>query len=361
MKNGSVQKISFFLVIFSLVFISAFLLLGNAKATVLLEMVEDPKGGSEVDASSKSENKELDLTVLYTNDTHAHLKDIPRRFTAINKIRNVKENVLLLDAGDVFTGSLYFKQYLGQADIQFMNKIGYDAMVLGNHEFDKSSVILRDFIKAAEFPIVGANIDFSKDEELKDLSRIEIDTTGWKGTIHPSVVKKIKGQRVGIIGLTTQRTTLLSNPNKDIVFEDAFKKAKETINALEAKGVNKIIVLSHLGYSNDKKLANTVDGIDVIVGSHSHHKLKEPDVINQKKKPTLIVQAGRYGRFLGQLDVTFDDKGKLTMWNGKLLDITDKNEKGEFIYKEDKWAKYFLEELSVPIKEIKKKKRVHEK
>lgn len=357
MKNGSVQKISFILIICGLMLAIAFPLLSSTKDKAsLVGFMKNPRVGSIVNASAKSVREELDLTILYTNDTHAHLKSIPRRFTAINKIRDEKEDVLLLDSGDVFTGSLFFNQYLGQADIQFMNKIGYDAMTLGNHEFDKSSVTLRDFIKAAAFPIVTANVNFSKDEKLKELAQTEIDTAGRNGNIYPAVVKKVKGQRVGIIGLTTERTTLLSNPNPELVFEGAFEKAEETIKALDAKGVNKIIILSHLGYGYDKKLARTVKGIDVIVGSHSHTKLKVPDVYNRKKEPTLIVQAGRYGRFLGDLDVTFDYKGKLTKWNGKLIDILGKNETGEFLYKEDKWAKNRLEELNVPIKEMKKKK-----
>ncbi|MGE7600982.1 metallophosphoesterase [Peribacillus sp. NPDC097675] len=357
MKNGSVQKISFILIICGFMLVNAFPLISSTKDTAsLVEFIKNSRVGSIVNASAKSVSQELDLTILYTNDTHAHLKSIPRRFTAINKIRDAKENVLLLDSGDVFTGSPFFDQYLGQADIHFMNKIGYDAMTLGNHEFDKSSTILRDFIKAAAFPIVTANINFSKDEDLKELAHTEIDTSGRKGNIYPAVVKKIKGQRVGVVGLTTERTTLLSKPNKEIVFEGAFEKAEKTVKALDAKGVNKIIVLSHLGYGYDKKLARTVKGIDVIVGSHSHTKLKVPDVYNRKKEPTLIVQAGRYGRFLGDLDVTFDNTGKLIKWNGKLIDILVKNEAGEFLYAEDKWAKNRLEEFSIPIKEMKKKK-----
>ena len=357
MKNGSVQKVSFILMICGLTLAIAFPLLSTESPVSLVGFMKDSSGGNLVNASAKSDNEEeLDLTILYTNDTHAHLKSIPRRFTAINRIRDAKENVLLVDSGDVFTGSLFFKQYLGQADIQFMNHVGYDAMTLGNHEFDKSSLILRNFIKAAAFPIVTANVDFSKDEKLKDLAQTEIDTAGWKGNIYPAIVKKMKGQRVGIIGLTTERTTLLSNPNQELVFENAFEKAEETIKALDAKGVNKIIVLSHLGYGYDKKLAKTVEGIDVIVGSHSHNKLKVPDVYNRKKEPTLIVQAGRYGRYLGDLDITFDYTGKLTKWNGKLIDLLVKNDAGEFIYEEDKWAKNRLEELNIPIKEMNKKK-----
>ncbi|MFJ7850523.1 metallophosphoesterase [Peribacillus sp. NPDC097206] len=292
-----------------------------------------------------SDNRELKVTILHTNDTHAHLENIPRRFTAIHQIRNTRENTLLLDAGDVFSGVRYFNQFLGQADIKFMNEIGYDAMTLGNHEFDKSSEVLRNFIRAAAFPLVSANIDLSKDKKLKNLAQPVIGTPGNPGVVYPAVIKVVDGQKVGIIGLTTEKTTILSNPNKNIIFEDAFKHAKDTVTSLEEKGVNKIIVISHLGYDRDKDLAKNLEGIDIIVGSHSHTKLKKPDVYNQEKEPTLIVQAGKHGKYLGDLDLTFDESGKLIKWKGKLINIMKKDQEGDFLYQEDEWAKKYLEEL----------------
>ncbi|MDQ0220135.1 hypothetical protein ELQ35_22095 [Peribacillus cavernae] len=298
--------------------------------------------------------KDLDLTIMHTNDTHAHLEQIPRRFTAINQIRSETANSLLLDAGDVFSGTLYFNKYLGQADLEFMNKIGYDAMTFGNHEFDKTSQVLADFVGKAQFPIISANINFSKDSELKNLEENKIDDPGANGKIYPAAIEEIDGANVGIIGLTTEETTFLANPSENIVFENAVEKARITVAELKEKGINKIIVLSHLGYYADQKLADEVEGIDIIVGGHTHTKLMQPDVFNSDGEPTLVVQAGEYGNYLGRLDATFDETGKLTKWNGRLIDLTLKNEAGEFIYAEDEWAKSRLAELSAPIEEMKK-------
>lgn len=298
--------------------------------------------------------KEFDLTVMHTNDTHAHLDKMPRRFTAINEIRSEAANSLLVDAGDVFSGTLYFNKYLGQADLEFMNKIGYDAMTFGNHEFDKPSDVLADFVSKAQFPFVSANIDFSKDPALQSLTEGSIGDPAQSGKIYPAAVKEINGEQVGIIGLTTEDTTFLANPGENIIFENATEKARATISDLKEKGVNKIIVLSHLGYNVDRKLADEVEGIDIIVGGHTHTKLTQPDVRNAEGEPTLIVQTGEYGNFLGRLDATFDEAGKLTEWNGQLLDLVQKNETGEFVYAEDEWAKNRLAELSAPIEEMKK-------
>lgn len=96
---------------------------------------------------ASAEGGEFDLTIMHTNDTHAHVEGYPRLVTAVNELRTEKANSLLVDAGDVFSGTLYFRQYLGQADLHFMNELKYDAMTLGNHEFDKDSKTLADFIK----------------------------------------------------------------------------------------------------------------------------------------------------------------------------------------------------------------------
>lgn len=342
MKRSYVRYISFSLTILFHMMVSSSLSFSpgySVHAATLPEKIVNESG-------IMGDSKELKLTILHTNDTHAHLENIPRRFTAIHQIRNSKENTLLLDGGDVFSGVHYFNQFLGQADVKFMNEIGYDAMTLGNHEFDKSSEVLRNFIHAAAFPFVSANIDLSKDEKLKDLAQPEIGTPGNHGLVYPAVIKELDGQKVGILGLTTERTPLLSKPYKNIVFEDVFKRAKDTIGMLENRGVNKIIVISHLGYDNDQELAKNLKGIDIIVGSHSHTKLRKPDVYNQEKEPTLIVQASKHGKYLGQLDVVFDESGKLIKWNGKLINIMKKDRAGNYLYEEDVWAKKYLGELN---------------
>jgi 2',3'-cyclic-nucleotide 2'-phosphodiesterase (5'-nucleotidase family) len=285
------------------------------------------------------------MSLLHTNDTHAYVEQFPRLITAVNELRAQKENSLLVNAGDVFSGTLYFRQYLGLADLYFMNQLGFDGMTLGNHEFDKDSATLSNFIKQAEFPIVSSNINMTNDTDLGPLFNNSIGGTNEQGEIFPAIIKKVDGEEVGIFGLTTEDTTFLANPGDNIVFESAVEKANETIDRLEAQGVDKIIALSHLGYQPDLDLAEKVDGIDVIVGGHSHTKLDAPVVV-EKAEPTLIVQANEYLKYLGVLDVTFDENGVITNYIGELKDLSK--------YAEDVTAKAKVEEYKVPLTELQK-------
>jgi 2',3'-cyclic-nucleotide 2'-phosphodiesterase (5'-nucleotidase family) len=285
------------------------------------------------------------LSLLHTNDTHAYVEQFPRLITAVNELRAQKENSLLLNAGDVFSGTLYFRQYLGLADLYFMNQLGFDAMTLGNHEFDKDSATLANFIKQAEFPIVSSNVNMTNDPDLGPLFNDSIGGTNEHGEIFPAIIKQVDGEEVGIFGLTTEDTAFLANPGDNVVFEDAVDKANETIEMLEAQGVDKIIALSHLGYQPDVELAGQVDGIDVIVGGHSHTTLTEPVVI-EKEEPTLIVQANEYLKYLGVLDVTFDENGVIADYAGELKALSG--------YAEDAAAKAKVEEYKVPLTELQK-------
>ncbi|MBS4214796.1 5'-nucleotidase C-terminal domain-containing protein [Bacillus sp. FJAT-49825] len=285
------------------------------------------------------------MSLLHTNDTHAYVEQFPRLITAVNEVRSQKENSLLLNAGDVFSGTLYFRQYLGLADLYFMNQLGFDAMTLGNHEFDKDSATLANFIKQAEFPIVSSNVNMTKDPDLGPLFHNSIGGTNEHGEIFPAIIKKVDGEEVGIFGLTTEDTTFLANPADDIVFENAVEKANETVEMLEAQGVNKIIALSHLGYQPDLDLAKKVDGIDVIVGGHSHTKLDAPVVVD-KAEPTLIVQANEYLKYLGVVDVTFDENGVISDYAGELKDLST--------YAEDAATQAKVEEYKAPLTELQK-------
>ncbi|CAH2717288.1 hypothetical protein BACCIP111895_04479 [Neobacillus rhizosphaerae] len=291
------------------------------------------------------EHKAIDLSIMHVNDTHANVEQYPKLTNAVKEVRGQKPNALLVDAGDVFSGTLYFNQYLGQADLGFMNDLGYDAMTFGNHEFDKDSKVLADFIKEMKFPLVSANVNVTKDPLLGPLFKNEIKTDSKGGSIYPAIIKEVDGEKVGIFGLTTEDTTFLANPSKDIVFENAVEKAKSTVAALEEQGINKIVVLSHLGYGPDQQLASAVDGIDVIVGGHTHTKLDKPVLIN-KAEPTVIVQANEYLKYLGVLNVSFDENGVVKAQEGKLLDVNT--------YKADEAAQAKVDELKKPLDELKK-------
>ncbi|WP_159881007.1 5'-nucleotidase C-terminal domain-containing protein [Paenibacillus puerhi] len=293
------------------------------------------------------------LTVLHTNDTHANLdtvsspNNILRRITAIKEAKASSVNPILLDAGDVFSGTLYFNKYLGQADLEFMNMAGYDAMTFGNHEFDKDSQVLASFIAGAKFPFVSSNLDFSADAILKDIYKAEIGSfgkavdTGTVATIYPAIVLNIAGEQVGLFGLTTEDTVNIASPG-DVKFHSALDKAKATVEMLQAQGINKIIAITHLGYDEDLKLADAVEGIDIIVGGHSHTQLNDAVVNTKHSAPKLIVQTGEKGQFLGRLEAAFNKDGVLTAWNDRLISIDEKKD-GSYVLAEDAAAKAILD------------------
>ncbi|MHA6261043.1 5'-nucleotidase C-terminal domain-containing protein [Sporosarcina sp. CAU 1771] len=268
------------------------------------------------------------MTVFHTNDTHANLANFSKRAAQLNDLRAEFPNNLLLDAGDVFSGTLYFNEFEGQADIVAMNYLKYDAMTFGNHEFDLGSSpdghkSLVDFIKAAEFPLVGANLNFSQDPLFDGLQSRTITETPEDGNIYNGIIKEVNGEKVGIFGLTTEETVDISSPDK-VVFSNYIDEAKQAVADFEAAGINKIIAITHIGFDdsdlvdNDKLLAANVPGIDIIVGGHTHKKLEPTFVTNEDSEPTLIVQANEYNKFLGQLDVTFNQQGVITDYDGKL-------------------------------------------
>lgn len=297
-------------------------------------------------------NKEVSFTIIHTNDTHSHLENMPRLFTVINNIRSHHKNTLLLDAGDVFIGTLYFSQFKGLASIPFMNKLQYDAMTLGNHEFDLKSSVLANFIQHADFPFVNSNIDLSADQNLQPFIMQNISSDPRPGSIYPAIIKNVENEKVGIFGLTTEETPFISNPNPQIIFEDAIKSAKKMVDQLEHLGVNKIILLSHLGFEEDQELARSVKGIDIIVGGHSHTKLEEPIVIYNDLEPVLIVQADENGKYAGELSVRFKEDGTLKDWDGQLVNIYARNKQGEYLYKEDPWAKSILKKMDQKLADL---------
>jgi 2',3'-cyclic-nucleotide 2'-phosphodiesterase / 3'-nucleotidase / 5'-nucleotidase len=286
-----------------------------------------------VNSASAEETNTYNLTIIHTNDTHAALDNMPRTVTALKEVRAANPNSLLLHAGDAFTGTLYFNKFHGEADLALMNLMGFDAMTFGNHEFDLGSSneghqALADFIKGAQFPFVSANVDFSKDAKFDGIFNTTIPSDFDNGQIYNGIIKEVNGEKVGIFGLTTEETKDISSPGS-IAFENYIDEAKKAVQALEAQGVNKIIALTHIGFDdnaaidNDQILAKNVEGIDVIVGGHSHTTLTEPFVVNDAT-PTVIVQTGNSNSNLGVLNVTFDENGVVASQNGHLIKIDNK-------------------------------------
>ncbi|GKW45378.1 5'-nucleotidase C-terminal domain-containing protein [Planococcus sp. NCCP-2050] len=278
------------------------------------------------------EDDTFSLSVMHVNDTHAHLDDAAKLVTATKEFRKENPNSLLLHAGDVFSGTLYFNEYKGEADVKLMNLMNFDAMTFGNHEFDLGSSTeghkaLQEFVKAANFPFVSANVDFSKDPLFDGLFQTKISSAPEKANIYTGIVKEVNGEKVGIFGLTTKETEDIASPELVSFDEDYIKEAQDMVDEFEKMGVNKVIALTHIGYDdnptidNDLELAKGVQGIDVIVGGHSHTKLAAPVVAGAKEEPTVIVQTGQYGENLGTLDVTFDDEGVVMSHDGELIEV----------------------------------------
>lgn len=278
-------------------------------------------------------NSGFDLTIIHMNDTHSHIEGASgqsilvggtstyvemggyaRMTTKIKEIRAASENTLLLHAGDAVQGTLYFSKYEGEADFAFLNAMGVDAMCVGNHEFDKGPEYLEKFFGYADFPIVSANIDDSADTSLS-------------GKIAPYAVKEFNGEKVAVIGLTTPATETVSSPGDNILFTNTALTLAGYVAEVEAMGINKIIVLSHQGYEADMALGRIIDGVDIIVGGHSHTLLggealsalgKSPAgayptvVKNSAGENVYVVQAWQHAMALGNLHAVFDKEGVVT-------------------------------------------------
>ncbi len=295
----------------------------------------------------------LDVTILHANDTHAHLEEwsyygepinggIARMYTAAEQVRSEVDNVLFLHAGDSFQGTLYFNQWQGEEEAYFWGKLGIDAMVIGNHEFDSGPGTLRSFINGAEFPVISANVDASAEPELS-------------GVIEPYIVKEFGEAKVGIFGLTTPETAYISNAGANVKFNDEVETAKAMVAELEGMGINKIVALTHSGYSADKNLAGAVDGIDVIVGGHSHTPLgpmgdavgEYPTVVSSPNGgQVLIVHDAEWGGWLGRLDVSFDEAGVVTSYNGAPIHLDESVEPNAEILQD-------VERFGAPIEALK--------
>jgi 5'-nucleotidase/UDP-sugar diphosphatase len=297
------------------------------------------------------------LTILHTNDFHARFEPISkydsgcsaedndagecfggtaRLITAVAAARARSNNSILVDGGDQFQGTLFYTYYKGAMAAEFMNQLGYDGMTVGNHEFDDGPEILRGFVDTVNFPVLMSNADISGEALLSD-------------AIEKSTIIERGGERIGLIGLTPENTDELASPGPNVTFTDPVAAVQAEVDRLTAEGVNKIIVLSHSGYNADMAIAAATTGVDVIVGGHSNTLLGDskeavgayPTMVGD----TAIVQAYAYGKFLGELNVTFDDDGMITEASGAPLLI-------DGTVAEDATAKERIAELALPLDEI---------
>ncbi len=290
----------------------------------------------------------IDLRVLHINDHHSHLQPNSGSLTLDGKATSVKSggfpsvaakikslrasggNVLTLHAGDAITGDLYFTLFKGEADAAMMNQVCFDAFALGNHEFDDGDAGLKKFLDhlrttgTCGTAILSANVSPS-------VGVSPLAATSATDYIKPYVVKEFQGEQVGVIGLTIAgKTKESSSPDAGTTFAHEAATAQKYIDELTGRGVNKIILLTHIGYEKDLALAAQLRGVDVIVGGDSHSLLGEgfsafgltpagaypTRTVDANGKRVCVVQASQYADVVGELNVKFSRSGEVTECGG---------------------------------------------
>jgi len=212
----------------------------------------------------------------------------------------------LLDAGDQFMGSLFYTFHRGLAEAAVQRAVGTMAMSLGNHEFDNGPETLARYAAAVPFPLLSANLDTGAEPRLRD-------------RITASAVLDSAGARIGVIGLTTPETATSSSPGPTLRFTDPMEAAERAAHGLRRSGIGTVVVLSHLGLPTDRRMAAEVEGIDAIVGGHSHLLLANglpgavgpaPEVVAGRGRDVRIVTVACHGRYLGRLDLDLLPDGR---------------------------------------------------
>ena len=272
------------------------------------------------------------LVLLHTNDTHSQIDPDERgiggvlqRKALIDSIRSAEDNVILIDAGDVVQGSLFFKFFKGEVEYPLMDMMNYDIRILGNHEFDNGISDIAKYYKQIKGTPISANYDFRG---------TELD-----GIFSPYVVKEVKGKKIGFFGINIDPASLIDEHNTGgLKFKEIIPVANETAAFLKKKLKCDIVVaVTHIGV--DKKNAKTTDydlakaskDIDIIIGGHSHTVITPGEtgdypsiVTNASGKPLLVAQTGKYGRNLGYIKIDLDKPGNARKFDYRLIPVTDR-------------------------------------
>jgi len=280
-------------------------------------------------------DKPITITLLHSNDLHAHIEPTKikgktyggyaRQATLIKKFKETEPNVMILSGGDTFQGTLYFNTYEGLADAAFMNSVGYQAMAVGNHEFDRGPKTLATFVNNAQFPILSANLDLSAEPALSK--------------VHDTAIITVGGEKFGIVGATTPTVTNISSPGPTVKLKDLHDSVQAGIDSLQKQGIHKIFLVTHIGYHEDQELVKALHGVSVVVGGHSHTPLGTPNIPGWPKSegqyPTMtqnadgdmvpILQCWEWGKIFGHITLDFDDKGKLVRWSHATPIVVDES------------------------------------
>lgn len=291
------------------------------------------------------------LRVMHINDTHSYFDEsvialncdglekfyikcggfsrLSHQISLLSEAHKQKGGeVSLFHAGDCFQGTLYFSLYKGKANAELLNQLPLDGMVLGNHEFDLGNELVSEFISSTQFPILMGNWDLSDEDQskghgLKNHARILDFNTDLQ--IAKYMIKHVGNIDVAVFGLTIDQMEILASPDPDTPFKNAIETAKSTIQYLSGKGINNVIIVSHLGYETDKQLAQSISGIDLIIGGHTHVLqgdfteigLEERASYGERVNGTHIVQAGCHALALGYCDLTYSNEGELIGFSGQ--------------------------------------------
>ncbi|MGZ9585570.1 bifunctional metallophosphatase/5'-nucleotidase [Paenibacillus marinisediminis] len=235
----------------------------------------------------------IQLTIGHTNDVHGHVLDdgkvemgYAKLVTLMKELRAENPNTMLIDAGDMIQGTIYANLSKGESITTLVNPIGYDMMVAGNHEFDFGHEQLSKVSKMFKFPVLGANV-FDANNKL---------------LLEPYMIKEIEGKKFAFLGLITEETPIVTHPDnvKGLTFKDPVDVAKEWVPMLRSMA-DEVIIVSHSGLAADREIAKQVEGVDLIIGGHSHTKLTKPELVNG----VYIVQDWEYGKSLGRVDMFY--------------------------------------------------------
>lgn len=276
---------------------------------------------------------EYKLHVVHINDLHSRIEPInkydstckaednaegkcfggyARVATKIAELREqlAGENLIVLDAGDQYQGSLMYTTYKGDVEIEMAEKVGFDAMAVGNHEFDDGPEGLLKLVEGVSFPVISGNLDVSQSNVLA-------------GKVQNHVVLEVGGEKIGIISALATDTAETSSPGEAVIFQDEIESLQADVAALTAEGVTKIIALNHVGVNKDMEIAAAVSGVDAVVGGHSHTKFSNTEE-GAMAYPTMVgnvpvVQAYAYSKYVGHLVLTFDDAGNVTSAMGDTI------------------------------------------
>lgn len=250
-----------------------------------------------------------ELILLQTSDVHSRIEPINqkgarnyneggfvRRATFLDRFRKAHKDVLLFDCGDISQGTPYYNMFQGEVEIKLMNEMDYDAMTIGNHEFDFGMDNMARLFRMAKFPIVCANYN--------------LDATPLKGIVKPYVIFERYGLKIGVFGLGAKPEGLIqANKCEGVIYENPITVSNAVAALLKKKGCDVVICLSHIGIRMDERLVAKTRNIDVILGGHSHTFMKGPKIfLNMDGKEVPIMHTGKSGVRVGRLNLTLERK-----------------------------------------------------